>query len=150
MLVLLISALFVSVMPLTSSTYTVNQTRTQDSYAIQTEGNETTPKYGGTLRIGVCLEGIPGFPEESLNPLLEPGAAIFLPLFDGLTRLDETCSIIPGLAESCARYDILAVALAFGSNCGDPEYDPDLDLTKDCKIRVDDVLTAALHFGEGP
>lgn len=45
--------------------------------------------------------------------------------------------------------DILAVALAFGSNCGEPRYEPNLDINCDCKIRIDDVLTAALNFGQG-
>jgi len=44
--------------------------------------------------------------------------------------------------------DVLAVALAFGSNCGDPNYDPNLDVNGNCKIRVDDILITAIHFGE--
>ena len=34
--------------------------------------------------------------------------------------------------------DILAIALAFGSNYGDPKYEPILDINGDLKIRVDD------------
>ena len=45
--------------------------------------------------------------------------------------------------------DILAIALAFGLNAGDPEYDPNLDVNGDGKIRVDDILIAALNFGLG-
>jgi len=45
--------------------------------------------------------------------------------------------------------DVLSIALAFGSNYGDPEYNPNLDINYDGKIRVDDVLTAALNFGQG-
>ena len=43
--------------------------------------------------------------------------------------------------------DVLAVALAFGSNYGDSKYDPNCDINCDGKIRVDDVLAAALQFG---
>jgi len=49
--------------------------------------------------------------------------------------------------------DILAIALAFGTNYGGPPnsngyyYDPNLDINCDGKIRVDDVLAAALQFG---
>ena len=43
--------------------------------------------------------------------------------------------------------DVLAVALAFGSNYGDLKYDPNCDINCDGKIRVDDVLAAALQFG---
>ena len=43
--------------------------------------------------------------------------------------------------------DILAIALAFGSDYGDPEYEPYLDVNGDLKIRVDDVLIAAENFG---
>jgi len=46
--------------------------------------------------------------------------------------------------------DVLAVAMAFGSNCGEPEYDPNCDITCDNKIRVGDVLAAAMQFGWGP
>jgi len=45
--------------------------------------------------------------------------------------------------------DILAIALAFGSDLGDPEYEPNLDINGDNKIRVDDILIAALNFGLG-
>ena len=45
--------------------------------------------------------------------------------------------------------DILAVALSFGSNYGEPGYEPILDLNGDLKIRVDDILTATQNFGLG-
>jgi len=45
--------------------------------------------------------------------------------------------------------DVLAVALAFGSDYPEPEYDPNLDINGDLKIRVDDILTAAANFGMG-
>ena len=41
------------------------------------------------------------------------------------------------------------MALAFGSNHGDPRYEPILDVNEDLEIRIDDVLTAALNFGLG-
>ena len=44
--------------------------------------------------------------------------------------------------------DVLAVALAFGKNEGDPGWDPRLDLTNDGKIRVDDILLVAGEFGK--
>lgn len=44
--------------------------------------------------------------------------------------------------------DVLLVALAFGSNKGDPDWDPYADLNGDDKIRVDDVLIAAKEFGK--
>jgi len=43
--------------------------------------------------------------------------------------------------------DILAVAFKFGSNLGDPDWDPLCDITCDDKVRVDDILAAALEFG---
>jgi parallel beta-helix repeat protein len=46
--------------------------------------------------------------------------------------------------------DVLAVALAFGSNYGQPRYNPNLDINDDLKIRVDDVLATAQNFGQGP
>lgn len=44
--------------------------------------------------------------------------------------------------------DVLAVALAFGSNKGDPDWDPRYDLNNDDKVRVDDVLIVAQAFGK--
>jgi len=45
--------------------------------------------------------------------------------------------------------DVLAVALAFGCDEGDPDWDPRCDLNGDHKVRVDDVLLAASNFGKG-
>jgi len=49
--------------------------------------------------------------------------------------------------------DILAVAMAFGLNEGDPGWDPRYDLSPppdgDGRIRVDDVLVVVLAFGHG-
>jgi parallel beta-helix repeat protein len=46
--------------------------------------------------------------------------------------------------------DVLAVALAYGSNFGEPRYNANCDINDDLKIRIDDVLAAAQHFGQGP
>jgi len=52
--------------------------------------------------------------------------------------------------------DILAVALAFGTDCGGPAnsngyyYESRLDVNCDKKIRVDDILATSLQFGWGP
>ena len=45
--------------------------------------------------------------------------------------------------------DILTIALAFGSNLGDPAFRPLMDITGDEKIRIDDILVAAMNFGLG-
>ena len=45
--------------------------------------------------------------------------------------------------------DILAIALIFGTDCGDLEFDPNADTNCDAKIRVDDILATALQFGWG-
>ena len=70
------------------------------------------------------------------------------------TLIDGTVLVtIPGDVNGDRKVrvdDILAVALAFGSNYGDPKYSPNLDVNSDGKIRVDDVLIAALNFGQGP
>jgi len=44
--------------------------------------------------------------------------------------------------------DVLIVALAFGSNEGDPDWNPYTDLDKDGKVRVNDVLAVAVEFGK--
>jgi parallel beta-helix repeat protein len=46
--------------------------------------------------------------------------------------------------------DVLAVALAYGSNIGEPRYNANCDINGDLKIRIDDILAAAQHFGQGP
>jgi len=45
--------------------------------------------------------------------------------------------------------DVLAIAVAFGSNLGDPAFRPLMDITGDGKIRIDDILAAATNFGLG-
>ncbi|MDH5450323.1 MAG: hypothetical protein OEX77_05390 [Candidatus Bathyarchaeota archaeon] len=44
--------------------------------------------------------------------------------------------------------NILAIALAFGSDYGDPRYEPIIDINGDGKIRTDDMLIAATNFGK--
>ena len=44
--------------------------------------------------------------------------------------------------------DVLAVALSFGLNEGDPNWNPLYDLNGDGKIRVDDILIVAIAFGK--
>jgi Ca2+-binding EF-hand superfamily protein len=44
--------------------------------------------------------------------------------------------------------DVFLVVLAFGSNVGEPRYDPRCDLNGDGKIRVDDLFIVVQHFGE--
>ena len=43
--------------------------------------------------------------------------------------------------------DILIVALAFGSEPGNPKWEPEADINCDNKIRIDDILAVALEFG---
>jgi len=44
--------------------------------------------------------------------------------------------------------DIFAVAKAFGSELGQPRYDPNLDINNDGKINVKDIFTTARNFGK--
>jgi len=44
--------------------------------------------------------------------------------------------------------DIGRAARAFGTNFGDPDYDPNADLNDDHKIDMKDIGTAARHFGD--
>jgi hypothetical protein len=39
---------------------------------------------------------------------------------------------------------------AFGSQCGDPEYDPVADFNDDCVVGGPDFTVFAAHFGGGP
>jgi hypothetical protein len=70
------------------------------------------------------------------------------------TRVDGIVLVtIPGDVDGDHKVridDILAIAQAFGSNLGDPMYNPNLDITNQQKIRVDDILIAVQHFGQGP
>lgn len=59
---------------------------------LQTKGNETLPKYGGTMRIA-SLYHVP----YNLNPLLRD-SGYGIPIFSTLIRVDENGSIIPDLA----------------------------------------------------
>jgi len=97
----------------------------------------TTGVPKGNYTIKAIAEPVPGETDTTDNTLVDGTVLVTFPgdvNGDGKVRVD----------------DVLAVALAFGSNLGDPNYNPNLDINGDDKIRVDDVLTAALHFGEGP
>ena len=44
--------------------------------------------------------------------------------------------------------DIVSVALRFGRGCGDPMFNPDVDLNDDCLIDIVDIVIIALDFGK--
>jgi len=44
--------------------------------------------------------------------------------------------------------DVLMVVLKFGTNEGDPDWDPNCDVNGDGKVRVDDILIVVSQFGE--
>ncbi len=66
---------------------------------VRVNSGETTPEYGGTLRVGLALP-LPG----SLNPLVcNSGSGSIVPLtnvFGSLTRFNESGMVVPDLAEN--------------------------------------------------
>jgi hypothetical protein len=44
--------------------------------------------------------------------------------------------------------DLLLVVGAFGSNLGDPLWNPFADVNGDGRVRIDDALTVAMNFGK--
>jgi peptide/nickel transport system substrate-binding protein len=44
--------------------------------------------------------------------------------------------------------DIFAIALHYGENLGNPNYDPNMDVNCDNKTDIRDIFAAALHYGE--
>jgi len=44
--------------------------------------------------------------------------------------------------------DIIPAARAFGSNTGEPRYDPNLDINNDGKIDMKDIISIARNFGK--
>ena len=71
----------------------------------------------------------------------------------GNTQIDGTVTVtFPGDVNGDYKVrvdDILAIALAFGSDYPGVSYKANLDINGDGKIRIDDVLTAAVNFGTG-
>ncbi|MCK4482740.1 hypothetical protein KAU55_05900, partial [Candidatus Bathyarchaeota archaeon] len=43
--------------------------------------------------------------------------------------------------------DIAAIAKLYGVNCPDPRYNPNMDITCDCKIDIKDIAIAARNYG---
>jgi len=103
----------------------------------------TTGVAKGNYTIEAVADTVPGETDTTDNTFTDGTVLVTFPgdvNGDGKVRVD----------------DVLAVALAFGTNCGGPPnssgyfYEPNLDITNDLKIRVDDVLITALNFGQGP
>jgi Ca2+-binding EF-hand superfamily protein len=44
--------------------------------------------------------------------------------------------------------DIVAISARFGSQSGDPDWDPIFDINKDGYVGIDDIVEVAEHFGE--
>jgi hypothetical protein len=76
-----------------------------------------------------------------------------------VARTDTTSTIIQVLNATATPWDvngdgkvdikdILIVAKAYGSNPGDPNYDPRADVNGDSKIDIKDILIVAKHYGE--
>jgi peptide/nickel transport system substrate-binding protein len=72
------------------------------------EGNQTIPKYGGTLRIGRSRYYTP----DTLNPLisLEKFYFNYYPVFNSLLRYSENGTLLPDLAE---EYEVLEDGLSY-------------------------------------
>ncbi|UCG37205.1 MAG: hypothetical protein JSV64_02715, partial [Candidatus Bathyarchaeota archaeon] len=131
--------------PETSSVETYAQTTIIDQRPIALVGRNSSTDFFtwntaglayGNYTISAYAYPVLGETDTTDNILLDGWVLVTIPgdvNGDGRVRVD----------------DILAVALAFGSNFGDSRYDPNLDINSDLKIRVDDVLTAALNFGLG-
>jgi hypothetical protein len=70
-------------------------------------------------------------------------------------EVDEaTCRTAASLCDAdgsgrCDGYDLGDVGRAFGAQCGDPRYDPELDFNKDCLVDGEDLDVLALGFGQG-
>jgi len=64
---------------------------------------------------------------------------------DGLILTIHTGDVI--IDKKVRVDDVLAVAMKFGLNIGDPDWHPITDINCDDKVRVDDVLATAKEFG---
>lgn len=112
--------------------------------ATLTSGNSTTVTFmwnttgvaKGNYIISAFATPVPGETDMTDNTLTD---GIVIITFPGDVNGDRKVRID----------DILAIALAFGLDLGDPDYDPNLDVNGDDKIRIDDILIAALNFGQG-
>lgn len=97
------------------------------------------------------------------NPVIdqlfhEPGNyTVTLTVYDAVNRADTIFYIVE--VQNASRYDIngdgiinvmdiFAVAKAFGSEPGDPNWDPRCDVNDDLIVNVMDIFAVAKHFGE--
>jgi len=93
--------MILSVAPIITANYPIDSKPKSEGFnqtRFLQEGNQTTPKYGGTLRIGNPKYYTP----TTLNPLLDVDTYVrnWFPVFNGLLRYDENGSLIPDLAQS--------------------------------------------------
>lgn len=106
-----------------------------------------------------------GKTNDTANPTItysyaQPGNyTVTLIITDSVARTDTTSTIIQVLNATATPWDvngdgkvdikdILIVAKAYGSNPGDPNYDPRADVNGDSKIDIKDILIVAKHYGE--
>jgi len=86
---------------------------------------------------------------------------VTLTITDAVDRTDATLQIVEVLNMTIKNCDvdgngfidikdILTVALAYGSEPGDPNWDPRCDINGDDFIDIKDILAVALHYGEDP
>jgi peptide/nickel transport system substrate-binding protein len=89
----------VSALPQTASLISASHTPAGiNPTTLQTEGNETTPKYGGTLRVASLLSR---YSFQDLNPLLNILTYCYAgsyPIYSSLVRCNETGLMEPDLA----------------------------------------------------
>jgi parallel beta-helix repeat protein len=128
---------------------------------------ETTANYTGIIRLGIAY--------DSSNMTQEEEQALQLlhwnePLGEWeniTTHVDTENDMIYGETTSLSAFavfspfpwdvtgdnyvgidDIFEVAMHFGAEAGDPNYDQLCDINKDNYIGIDDIFIAAQHFGE--
>lgn len=103
----------------------------------------------------------------SSNPTMtheytDPGNySVTLTVVDEAVRSDEITKIVEVLNITVKTYDVtndgfidikdlLAAALAYGSQPGDPDWNPRADVNLDGFVDIKDILAIALHYGEDP
>jgi len=146
--------------PIINETVTFDASGSTTGWCARTQRFSPITAYEWNFSDGTGIFTVPT-PTTNHN-FTQPGNyTITLKVTDADNRYDITWDIIQVLNITVKTFDITGdgkvdiediflCAIAYGSEPGDPNWDPRCDVNKDGKVDIEDIFLVALHYGEDP